>query len=286
VATIHRILVRRGLVVAQPAKRPRSAWKRFEWPRPNDVWQIDATSWALMDGTEVWIMDALDDHSRLVVAARVWPGPTAAAAWDALCAGAERWGLPARVLSDNGRCFTARWLHFAGECDFERDLRALGIAQMLSSPGHPQTCGKIERFHQTLKNWLRRQPGAADVDELQAQLEVFLPFYNYDRPHRALNGRTPAERWAGSARARPAEPIEVAPDAELRTVDDCGRFAWRGRSISVGRQLAGRTLVVVARDNNVAAFNREGLVRRLTLDPDRRSHPTGRPPGRPRKPKP
>src|SRR5947209_13409592 len=101
VAAIHRALVRRGMVVAQPQKRPRSAWRRLVWPRPNDAWQIDATRWSLRSGREVWIMDILDDHSRLVVAARVCGGPTGEAAWGAFCDGTERLGVPANVMSDN-----------------------------------------------------------------------------------------------------------------------------------------------------------------------------------------
>jgi len=285
VATIHRVLVRRGLVVAEPAKRPRSALRRFVWPRPNDVWQIDATSWALCDGAEVWIMDALDDHSRVVVAAQVCSGPTSRAAWDALCVGAARWGLPARLLSDNGICFTSRFGMWNTDNDFERGLRALGIAQMHSAPAHPQTCGKIERFHQTLKNWLRRQPLAQTHQALQAQLDWFLAFYNHERPHRSLAGDTPAERWQASPPALPAAPSDVGPHAELRKVDATGRINWHNFYITVGRHYAGHTLVVIARDIDVAIFDRHGLVRRLTLNPDRRHQPNGRPPGRPRRPR-
>jgi transposase-like protein len=104
-STIHRALVRRGLVVPEPHKRPRSSWRRFEWPRPNDAWQIDATRWLLADGDEVWIMDLLDDHSRLALAARVCAGPSAAAAWGAFCDATRYGGLPAHVMSDNGTCF-------------------------------------------------------------------------------------------------------------------------------------------------------------------------------------
>ena len=170
VATIHRVLVRRGMVTPQPKKRPKVAWKRFVWPRPNDAWQIDATAWALADGQTVWIMDVLDDHSRALVAARVDTGPTAKAAWDAFTMAVDTWGLPARVMNDNGSCFTGR-LSRNGEADFERMLRSLGVVQICSSPAHPQTCGKLERSLQTTKAWLRIQPAARSVGELQEQLD-------------------------------------------------------------------------------------------------------------------
>jgi transposase-like protein len=77
--TVHRVLMRRGMVVPQPHKRPKSSWTRFEWPRANEAWQIDATAWALADGRRVWIVDVLDDHSRVLIAARACEGPTSAA---------------------------------------------------------------------------------------------------------------------------------------------------------------------------------------------------------------
>jgi len=109
VATIHRVLVRRGLVTPQPQKRPKASWRRFEWPRPNDAWQIDAIAWVLADGQQVWIMDLIDDHSRLVPAALACSGPTGQAAWEAFSTATSRYGLPAHVMSDNGICFTGRF---------------------------------------------------------------------------------------------------------------------------------------------------------------------------------
>jgi transposase InsO family protein len=142
VSTIHRVLVRNGLVTPQPQKRPRASYTRFVYPDPNGCWQIDATRWTLADGGEAWVMDVLDDHSRVVVAAHACPAPTAAAAQAAVHAGGQLWGLPARVLSDNGPCFGG--VGRAG--DFVEGLAALGIQAVHARPFHPQTCGKIERF--------------------------------------------------------------------------------------------------------------------------------------------
>jgi transposase InsO family protein len=287
VASIHRALVRRGLVVAQPHKRPRSAWRRFEWPRPNDAWQIDATRWLLAGGREVWVMDVLDDHSRLVVAARACAGPTGEAAWGAFCQGSSAWGLPAHVMSDNGMCFTSRFQQPRGETDFERDLRALGIVHVRSSPGHPQTCGKLERFHQTLKRWLARQPLAHSHPQLQDQLDTFLVFYNHERPHRALSGHTPAERWTASPPASPAEPIPAPPEASLHLVRPGGSIAWGHHVIGVGSEHARARVLVVARGDDLAVFGPGGLIRRLRVDRSSRYQPTGKPRGRrPKLPRP
>lgn len=282
VSAIHRALVRRGLVTPQPEKRPRSSWRRFEWPRPNDAWQIDATCWALSSGEEVWIMDLLDDHSRVALAARVFPSPSGEAAWAAFCCASQQWGLPAHVMSDNGCCFTGR-LFSGGEAHFERDLRKLGIRHIPSSPGHPQTCGKLERFHQTLKRWLRRQALAATTAELQDQLDVFFAFYNHQRPHRALRGVTPAERWAASRPAHPAEPIPGDPRGSLHIVGVTGSITWGRFQIAVGAQRAGQKVLVIARDDDLAVFAETGLVRRLQLDRSRRYQPSGLPPGPKRK---
>jgi transposase InsO family protein len=277
-ATIHRALVRRGLVTPQPHKRPRSAWRRFEWPRPNDAWQIDATCWALSSGREVWIMDILDDHSRLVTAARVATSPTSEAAWQAFCDGVDRYGLPAQVMSDNGACFTARYLS-GGECEFEENLAALGVRHLLSSPAHPQTCGKLERFHQTLKRWLRTQPLAPRPVDLQRQLDEFLVYYNQHRPHRALRGATPAERWQASPPATPGAPLRPSPRASLHTVGVTGHIGWRRYQIAVGSPLAGQQVLVIARGNDLTVFSDQGIIRRLTIDRSRRYQPSGLPPG-------
>lgn len=278
VSTIHRALVRRGQVVPQPQKRPRSSWRRFEWPRPNDAWQIDATVWALRSGREVWIMDLLDDHSRLAAAARACTGPTSQACWDAFCAATGQWGTPANVMSDNGTCFTARHLS-GGEAEFERDLRALGVHHILSTPGHPQTCGKIERFHQTLKRWLAHQPRARTLTELQDQLDRFLGFYNYQRPHRALAGATPAERWNAQPRSRPGPPLPRPPHAHIRTICD-GTVHCDGYEIGIGREYSGQQVVIITRDLQWSIFGAHGLIRRLTIDPHRTYQPSGKPPVR------
>jgi transposase InsO family protein len=284
VATIHRVLVRRGHVVAQPEKRPRSAWRRFEWPAPNSCWQIDATMWALADGREVWIMDVLDDHSRVLIAARVCHQATGPAAWDAFAHGAADWRLPAHVLSDNGVCFTGR-LFSGGEVDFERTLRTFGIHQIHSSIAHPQTCGKLERSHSTTKRWLALQGFAQDESELQQRLDQWRGFYNYERPHRALKGATPFERWSASPPARPGAPILEPADAQLRRVDPTGIAAWKHYKLGIGREWAGHNVLIIARDrHDLTVHGPNGLNRDITIDPNRCYQPNGRTPGRRPKP--
>jgi transposase InsO family protein len=279
VSAIHRVLVRRGRVTPQPSKRPKSAWKRFEWPRPNDAWQIDASCWALADGHTVWIMDILDDHSRALVAARVDTGPTAKAAWEAFTHAVAHWGIPAHVMNDNGSCFTGR-LALNGEADFERMLRSLGVRQICSRPSPPQTCGKLERSHQTTKAWLRLQPRARSIPESQAQLDRWREHYNITRPHKALHGQTPSERWHASPPALPGLPIPGRVRASIHTINKGGHIGWSDYVIGIDSRLAGQRVLVTVRNFTIASYGQQGLLRRLTMDTNRRYQGTGIPPGR------
>jgi transposase InsO family protein len=192
VATIWRVLSRRGFVIPQPHKRPRSSWKRFEAELPNERWQADTTHWKLTDATGVEILNIIDDHSRLLVASRTFVTTKAADVVETFHQGAGTWGFPATVLTDNGAIFTAGSRH--GRCAMENETARLGVAYRHSRPYHPQTCGKVERFHQTLKKHLARQDPAGDLAELQAQLDRFAAYYNTERPHRALGRGTPSRR--------------------------------------------------------------------------------------------
>ncbi|MGH3927188.1 MAG: IS481 family transposase, partial [Pseudonocardiaceae bacterium] len=202
VATIWRILSRRGFVTPQPQKRPRSSFVRFEAAMPNERWQADITHWRLADGTESEILNVVDDHSRFLVASQARCVFKAADVVATFHEGARTCGFPASLLTDNGAVFTAA-PRGGGRCAIEVECDLLGIRLTHSRPYHPQTCGKIERFHQTLKRWLRRQPRARSLEELQAQLEVFRTSYNELRPHRAIGRRTPAEAFAARPKATP-----------------------------------------------------------------------------------
>ena len=150
-STVHRVLRRRGLVVDQPQKRPRSSWIRFEAALPNECWQTDMTHWRA-GGEDVEILHFVDDCSRVALSSKVLTVASAADALELFYATAATWGLPASVLSDNGAIYTAHYRGAAGA--LEIDLAALGIGFKHGKPYHPQTQGKIERYHRTLKKWL------------------------------------------------------------------------------------------------------------------------------------
>jgi transposase InsO family protein len=133
VATIWRILTRRGFVTPQPQKRPRSSWKRFETDLPNQCWQADVTHWRLADTTEVEILNIIDDHSQLAIASHARPVTTGPDVVDTITAAFTDWGTPATMLT--------------GRTALQILLGELGIKYINSRPYHPQTCGKVERFH-------------------------------------------------------------------------------------------------------------------------------------------
>ena len=155
-STIRRILHAHGLVIPEPKKRPKSSYIRFEADLPNGCWQADITHCFLADGTRVEVLDFLDDHSRYVLylrAAPAYSGPMVVSALQELI---DTHGVPASTLTDNALVFTARLAgRKGGRNGFEKLLQAHHIQQKNGHPGHPQTQGKIERFHQTLKKWLR-----------------------------------------------------------------------------------------------------------------------------------
>lgn len=284
VRTVHRVLVRNGLVQPQPAKRPRSSWKSFEHPLPNACWQMDGTEWQLADGSTVEILAVLDDHSRTIMATAVVLTENTVDAWTCVQKAIRRHGRPAMFLTDNAAAYSAR-RRWGGMCDFEAQLRQLGIAPVTSSPYHPQTCGKKEREWSTLKRWLRARPPAASAAELAQQVEGYAAYYNDIRPHQALAGATPQERYAAGDKAPPADGALPLP-MTMTTVRAAanGTIALAGsQRLNLGKAWGHATLTVLREELDVAVFHDNRLIRSLRIDPSRRNQPSGLTRGRPPK---
>jgi transposase InsO family protein len=274
-STVWRILTRHGLIVAQPHKRPKSATQRFCFSRPNECWQSDWTQWNLADGTDVAIAGSLDDHSRYVPALQAGIGHgTAELVWSVMLDAITECGIPAMSLADNGMVYTGR-LH-AFEAAFEANLRALGTHTINSTPSHPQTCGKIERFWQTLKKWLRAHPTPATLDELNALLAQFRDFYNHHRPHRALRGATPAQAFTATEKAHPADrPLPAPVFVSRHTVGETsGKLHIAPYRVNVGLRWAAHNCDVVRQGDHIAIFSGTTLIRTLTADPTRSYQPS------------
>jgi transposase InsO family protein len=193
VATIRRRLVAAGLVTAEPKKRPRSSYVRFEADLPNECWQSDFTHWRLADGTDSEIIAWLDDHSRYALSVTAHRHVTGGIVVDTFTEVGDDQGFPAAVLTDNGLVHTTRFAGGrGGRNQLETTLAAMGIDHRHSRPNHPTTCGKVERFHHTVKRWLAKQVPAETLTELQDQLDCFVDEYNHRRPHSSLARRVPA----------------------------------------------------------------------------------------------
>jgi len=289
--SIHRHLRAAGLITPTPQKRPKSSYVRFAAEQPNERWQADFTHWWLADETHVEILNWLDDHARYalsVTAHRRVTGPIVVSTFRKTC---TTHGIPASTLTDNGMVFTTRFSGGkGGRNHLEHELRHLGITQINSTPGHPTTCGKVERFHQTLKKWLTGQPRATSIAELQTQLDAFVEIYNRHRPHRELPQRaTPATVYSARPKALPGNRIDTHDRVRTDRVDQFGkltlRHAGRLHHIGIGRTHAGTRVLVLVQDLDIRIINAATgeHIRQLTLDPTTDYQPRQVPTGRPKK---
>ncbi len=230
----------------------------------------------------MWVVDVIDDHSRFLLAAIAGPAATGDLAWDTFEIAASRYGLPRQVLSDNGLIFTGR-LH-GTEVAFEVSLKDLGIELINSAPYHPQTLGKLERFHRTVKEWLQDEGPAETLEHLQELLDGFRFHYNRQRPHQGIDDATPAERYGVTpidpdvtripGTGEMTEPT-YPPDAYVRKVGDTGNIGFRGKLIHVGFRYATAQVQVIEVDQLVHIYHGDALIRALTIDPDRYYQPKG-----------
>jgi transposase InsO family protein len=274
-STINRVLDRHGLLEATPAKRPRSSWRRFSFAQPRDCYQIDATVVSLADGSNVVAFDVLDDCSRTLVACHAAPAETAAAAIAAITKAVRAYGAPALVLSDNGVALTNRRIHPGGAPSlFARAVNSFGTRLIHSSPYHPQTCGKVERHHQTLKKWLRTQPAPATLGELQRLLDRYRAYYNTQRGHSALPRRaTPEHVWTTAPTVGGPSNLPIQTDASLHRclVKSNGVMSVGRHFIGIGRTYHGATLTAIRDGDRLTVYTPDGHPLGHTyLDPTKR----------------
>ncbi len=272
-STIRRILHSAGLITPEPRKRPKSSLIRFQADQPNECWQSDFTHWRLADGTDVEILNWLDDHSRYLLACTVFDRVTGPDVVTEFTRCINHYGPPASTLTDNGSVYTSRFT--GGRTQFEYLLAALGIQQKNGHPGHPQTQGKIERFHQTLKRWLTRQPAADTLTELQHQLNRFRDIYNRHRPHRALDQRTPETAYQATIKAHPTGGITSHYRVRVDRVDQFGKLTLRRAGklhhLGIGRHHANRPALILTDHTTVIVTDHTTgeVLSHHTIDPSR-----------------
>jgi hypothetical protein len=264
---------------------------------PNECWQSDFTHYRLRrpdgrPGADCEILTWLDDCSRLALSVTAHvrvTGPIVLATFHETVA---THGIPASTLTDNGMVFTTR---LSGgkrgtgtRNGFETELRRLGIVQKNSRPNHPTTCGKVERYQQTMKKWLAAQPDQpTTIAELQALIDVFVDQYNQHRPHRSLEHRaTPATLYTSRPKATPVtgnRDDDTHDRVRRDIVDKSGKVTLRyqGRlySIGIGRTHARTRVLVLVQDRNIRIIDATTgeLIRELVLDPTQRYQPIPRP---------
>ena len=272
VSTIHRVLVARGFVTPEPHKRPKSSWKRFVAEFPNECWQADVTHVEVADGVVYEVLNIIDDHSRLCVASKLFVTTRSPDVVRTLHKAAATWGYPQRFLTDNGRIFTTPLGSGVGAMELE--LLSLGIATTHGRPYHPQTQGKVERFHQTLKKYLAKQEPATTKKLLQGQLNRFAEYYNTERPHRGIGRRRPIEAFGAREKPGPIGPRIEAGGYRIRhdKVDRGGsvtlRYKGKLHHIGVGCPYAGWRVILLVAGLDVRVIGLDGSpLRHLTLDP-------------------
>ncbi len=291
-ATIYRTLKRGELIKPEPTKKPKSAYIRFQAAQPNETWQADFTHHRLANGTDIEILTWLDDHSRYALSVTAHKPVTGSIVAETFRAAIKQHGIPGSTLTDNGLVFTTRYAgKKSGRNAFETELTKHHIQQKNSRPNHPTTCGKVERFQQTMKNWLRAQPTATTIHQLQQQLDTFTHTYNTQRPHRSLpHQTTPLVAYTTRPKTTPTNTPKDTTRIRHDRVGTTGKITLRHNGhlykIGIGRPHTGTPIITLIHNLNIRIIHAHTgeLLRTLTLDTTRTYQPTGKPKGGPKRP--
>jgi transposase InsO family protein len=243
-STITEILRRHGRLDQQECEK-HGPCRRFEHDAPNRLWQMDFKGdFALTGGGRCHPLTIVDDYSRYAVCVRACANERTATVQGALIDVFRRYGLPERMLMDNGSCW--------GNCQRYRFtplsawLIRLGVGLSHGRPYHPQTQGKNERFNRTLKAEVLGNRFFRDLDHCQQQFDAWRPVYNYERPHEALAMQPPVVRYRPSPREHPEAlpPINYAAADEVRRVHTHGGIHFQGKRFPVGNAFTGQRVAL------------------------------------------
>jgi transposase InsO family protein len=260
-SSIHRCLVRHGLIEPQARRRKRADYRRWERAKAMELWQMDIVGGVVLaDGWRASVVSGVDDHSRFCVSAQVVRRATARPVCDALARAMRAHGVPAQILTDNGKVFTGRFGPGGGEVQFDRICRESGVKHLLTAPRSPTTTGKVERWHKTLRRELLDGKVFADIDAAQAALDAWVRHYNHDRPHQGIGMVAPWQRF------RLADPdtfddaeLETALPSTTRTVGANGKISFAGFLYPIGVWLATEA-VEVSVDAGVVSVHHRGVL--------------------------
>src|SRR6266849_326955 len=280
-SAVYRSLVRAGVIDPLQRQRRRETWKRWERAAPMELWQFDVVhGFLLADGTSAKALTGIDDHSRFCVSARLMARERTQAVCDGFSSALKTYGLPAQVLTYNGKVFTGRFAQPPVEVLFDRICRENGVDHILTQPRSPTTTGKIERFHRTLRIEFNTRQVFKTLKTAQEALDEWVSYYNTQRPHQALGDLTPESRFrAGGAEGRHQlrHPERNGEQWVCRRVASNRVVSVDYQQVSVGRNYAGSACDVLVTDGllqfwvgsellQTVARTSNGTVRKLHAD--------------------
>jgi transposase InsO family protein len=267
--SIYRALVRNGLIQPRPRRRAKASYRRWERPRPMQLWQLDIMGgiW-LADGRELKAVTGIDDHSRFCVMAGLVERANARSVCRIFTQALARYGTPEEVLTDNGKVFTGRLGPHPSEVLFDRICREHGITHLCTGVRCPTTTGKIERFHKTLRAELLTGRRFDSLALAQQAVDAWVDDYNTQRPHQAIDMAVPARRFeppTAAATPVPAvqsrQPLTVGPTEVTRRVSASGLIGVCYQQVSAGRHLAGQVVTVRLHPTVLQVFFAGQLIR-------------------------
>jgi transposase InsO family protein len=278
---VYRCLVRAGVIDPMTRRRRRETWKRWERGAAMELWQVDIVhGFLLADGTSAKALTGIDDHSRFCVSARLMLRERTHAVCDGFSAALREYGVPAQVLTDNGKVFTGRFAQPPVEVLFDRICRENGVDHILTAPRTPTTTGKIERFHRTLRMDFNTRQIFRNLKTAQEALDEWVTYYNTQRPHQSLADATPESRFrAGDQEVRHQlrHPERNGEQWVCRKVASNGVVSVDYQQVSVGKNYAGSACDVLVTEGllqfwvgsellKTVARTGNGTVRKLHAD--------------------
>lgn len=265
---VYRLLKRHNLIDPNARKRRSRKFKRWERGTAMELWQLDIVGgMSLANGREVKILTGIDDHSRFVVCAGVMSRATSKAVCEHFAAAMRRYGVPAEVLTDNGKQFTGRFGPKDVEVLFDRICRENGIDHLLTAVRSPTTTGKVERFHKTLREEFMSGRVFDSLAHAQTELDAWVASYNQDRPHSSIGMVYPVDRFTAAAQqSRSADTsalqsARVGDDWVTRTVAANGLVSIAWQQISCGKYRAGRQVDVHVTATTIEIWDGQELAR-------------------------
>jgi transposase InsO family protein len=252
-SAVYRSLVRAGVIDPLQRQRRRETWKRWERAAPMELWQLDTVGgFLLADGTAAKALTGVDDHSRFCVSARLMARERTQSVCDGFSSALRTYGVPAQVLTDNGKVFTGRFAQPPVEVLFDRICRENGVDHLLTAPRSPTTTGKIERFHRTLRIEFDTRQVFRNLKTAQEALDEWVSYYNMQRPHQSLGDVTPESRFNSGDDTLRREPTR-RPERNgeqwvCRKVASNGIVSVGYQQVSVGKNYSGSACDVLVTD--------------------------------------